>query len=79
MDGRTWESPLPAHTAVRVADFADTDGWEVLDPLHSPKILTSYLSVLMAEQMGVSPEVAAVQVLKRPMTDLIACVTEYGS
>lgn len=76
--GRAWESPLPTHQVVRIMDFAKVDGWEVLDPLHSPKVLVGYLCVLVGEALDVTPEQVALDVLKQPLPALIECVKDYG-
>ena len=79
LEGRTWEAPLPAALMIQIGDMAGVEDWTVIDPLASPKVLCSYLSVLLGDAMGVTPEVASTQVLGRSLDELMACVVEYGT
>ena len=64
---------------VQIGEWAGLDDWSIMDPLGSPKVLIAYLAVLYGAAKGVGPDVAGVEIMKRPLPELIACVTQYGN
>lgn len=68
------EEDVEAGHLIIAADMAGVDGWEVADPMTSPKMLAAWVATVIALNVpGSDATTANLMVAKMKASDLIAC------